>query len=193
MDWTIDWLIGWLVDCSMDWTIDWLIGWLVDCSMDWTIDWLIGWLFKKYFHRNWLFFKLNHCRNRIYGSEERIHSAKLNESEGKENSLLKAEAHKARLLEFDRTAAQRTKIIDDQADYYNENAFMTAEQRIAIREKEKELRAVRFASRKEKNRKFDLDIAGRAFKSQADEISDMYGDPGKKKNQFNFMNIPHIP
>ncbi|OQV21272.1 Activating signal cointegrator 1 [Hypsibius exemplaris] len=117
-------------------------------------------------------------RRKIYGAEElTLDFKEILKVGGKDASLSKAEAHKALLLEFDRTAAQRTKIIDDQADYYNENTFMTPEQRKAIREKEKELRAVRFASKLEKNRQFDLDIAGRKFRSQADETSDMYDDP----------------
>lgn len=118
-------------------------------------------------------------RRQIFGEEAlaRDFSQMLKPGTSGGNSNLEAaEAHKHRLLEFDRTAAQRTKVLDDQADYYNENVFMTPEQRRAVREKEKELRGARFQSKLEKNRKFNLDIAGREFKSQSEEIVDMYSE-----------------
>lgn len=76
------------------------------------------------------------------------------------DALVRAEEHRDKLLEYDRTAAQRTKIIDDQSDYFNESVFMTKEQREAIRKKEEDKRRSRFQSQLQKNRNFDLDVAG---------------------------------
>ena len=118
-------------------------------------------------------------RRQIYGEDAlaRDFNQMLKpDASGGNSNLEAAEAHKQRLLEFDRTAAQRTKVLDDQADYYNQNVFMTPEQRKAVREKEKELRGARFQSKLEKNRKFNLDIAGREFKSQSEETVDMYSE-----------------
>ena len=72
----------------------------------------------------------------------------------------KAEAQKNRLLEYDRTSEKRTKVIDDESDYFSVDAYkwMTPEQKSKLKEKEKELREKRHGSRLD--RKIDFDFAG---------------------------------
>ncbi|XP_055331473.1 activating signal cointegrator 1-like isoform X2 [Paramacrobiotus metropolitanus] len=97
----------------------------------------------------------------------------------KSDTLMKAEAQRDKLLEYDRTAAQRTRIIDDQADYYSEHAFMTKEEREAIRKKEAELRSQRFRSVLERKHNMSLDFAGRQVSFQKEDRGpdNMYADP----------------
>lgn len=54
------------------------------------------------------------------------------------SSELKAWQHKERLLKYDKDFAQRTKIFDDQADYYNKSSWLSEEQRLQAEEKEEE-------------------------------------------------------
>lgn len=77
-----------------------------------------------------------------------------------DEGLAKAIEHKNRLLEYDRTSERRTRVIDDNADYYSsDNKWLTLEQREMIRKKEQELRAEQHASRRQQ--KVTLDFAGR--------------------------------
>ncbi|EFX82942.1 hypothetical protein DAPPUDRAFT_315992 [Daphnia pulex] len=72
-----------------------------------------------------------------------------------------AMAHKEKLLEFDRTSEHRTRVIDDESDYFNadSNKWLNPKQRDALRTKEKELRDSRHGSRRQI--KVTLDFAGR--------------------------------
>lgn len=77
-----------------------------------------------------------------------------------DENLAKAIEHKNRLLEYDRTSERRTRVIDDNADYYSsDNKWLTLEQREMIRKKEEELRAEQHTSRRQQ--KVTLDFAGR--------------------------------
>ena len=72
----------------------------------------------------------------------------------------KAEAQKDRLLEYDQTSEQRTKVIDDESDYFATDVYkwMTPEQKSKLKEQE-ELREKRHGSRLD--RKIDFDFAGK--------------------------------
>ncbi|KAI9556441.1 hypothetical protein GHT06_016229 [Daphnia sinensis] len=72
-----------------------------------------------------------------------------------------AMAHKEKLLEFDRTSEHRTRVIDDESDYFNAdgNKWLNPKQRDALRAKERELRESRHGSRR--GMKVTLDFAGR--------------------------------
>ncbi|XP_045216561.1 activating signal cointegrator 1-like [Mercenaria mercenaria] len=76
-------------------------------------------------------------------------------------SYIKAEQHKEKLLEYDRTSVRRTQVIDDEADYFStdSNQWLSKEDREMLRKREEELRSQRHASRKD--RKITLDFAGR--------------------------------
>ncbi|XP_077554908.1 activating signal cointegrator 1 [Haemaphysalis longicornis] len=77
-----------------------------------------------------------------------------------DENLAKAIEHKNRLLEYNRTSERRTRVIDDNSDYYSsDNKWLTPEQRELIRKKEEELRAEQHASRRQQ--KVTLDFAGR--------------------------------
>ncbi|KAL4228260.1 Activating signal cointegrator 1 [Mactra antiquata] len=73
----------------------------------------------------------------------------------------KAEKHKEKLLEYDRTSVRRTQVIDDESDYFStdSNQWLSTADRELLRKREEELRSVRHASRKD--RKITLDFAGR--------------------------------
>jgi len=75
--------------------------------------------------------------------------------------LVKAQAHKDKLLEFDQNHTQRTHVIDDESDYYSTGtgSWRTEQEREALQKKEEELRAKRFGSRLD--RKITFDFAGR--------------------------------
>merc|ERR1711997_582102 len=83
----------------------------------------------------------------------------------------KAEAQKNRLLEYDRTSEKRTKVIDDESDYFSVDAYkwMTPEQKSKLKEKEKELREKRHGSRLD--RKIDFGFAGRRIVEAESELS----------------------
>ncbi|XP_060553293.1 activating signal cointegrator 1-like [Ruditapes philippinarum] len=76
-------------------------------------------------------------------------------------SYIKAEQHKEKLLEYDRTSVRRTQVIDDEADYFStdSNQWLTKDDREMLRKREEELRSQRHGSRKD--RKITLDFAGR--------------------------------
>lgn len=72
----------------------------------------------------------------------------------------KAVAHKEKLLDYDRTSAKRTQVIDDESDYFNTNSkWLNEEQRVLLEKKQEEVREKRFGSKIGKT--FTLDFAGR--------------------------------
>merc|ERR1711997_924270 len=85
----------------------------------------------------------------------------------------KAEAQKNRLLEYDRTSEKRTKVIDDESDYFSVDAYkwMTPEQKSKLKEKEKEIREKRHGSRLD--RKIDFDFAGRRIVEAESEFKNL--------------------
>ncbi|XP_043933424.1 activating signal cointegrator 1 [Protopterus annectens] len=88
--------------------------------------------------------------------------------------LEKAIKHKDKLLEFDRTSVSRTKVIDDESDYFStdSNQWLSKQEREALRKREEELRELRHASRLE--RKITLDFAGRKVVEEPSELSEYY-------------------
>jgi len=92
---------------------------------------------------------------------EQLRKQLLNDAAKYEESQAKAEAQKERLLEYDRTSEKRTKVIDDESDYFSVDAYkwMTEDQRKAFKAKEDQMRAKKHASRLD--RKLNFDFAGR--------------------------------
>ena len=76
-------------------------------------------------------------------------------------SKSKAENLKNKLLEYDRTSEKRTKVIDDESDYFavDSDKWLTQEQRKKLKEKEKAVHDQRHGSRL--NKKYTFDFAGR--------------------------------
>jgi len=95
-------------------------------------------------------------------------------SSSKESSdYQKAVEHKNKLLEFDKSSAKRTRVIDDECDYFSTNStkWMSSKERQVLQKKEQELLEKRHESRR--NKKVTLDFAGRKV-IEVDEVFDMY-------------------
>jgi len=105
--------------------------------------------------------------------------------------LAKAQAHKDKLLEFDKTHTKRTHVIDDESDYYSTGtgSWTTQEEKEALQKKEEELRAKRFGSRLD--RKITFDFAGRQILDDDDKDAAMQlysEDPLAEKTEINKKN-----
>lgn len=95
-------------------------------------------------------------------------------SSSKESSdYQKAVEHKNRLLEFDKSSAKRTRVIDDECDYFSTNStkWMSSKEKEALKNKEQALLDKRHEARR--NKKITLDFAGRKV-VEDDDIFDMY-------------------
>jgi len=76
------------------------------------------------------------------------------------SKLQRAIDHKNKLLDYDRTSAKRTQVIDDESDYFNTNSkWLNSNQRELLEKKQEEIREKRFGSKIGKT--FTLDFAGR--------------------------------
>merc|ERR1719228_502834 len=107
------------------------------------------------------------------------------------SGLAKAQAHKDKLLEFDKTHTKRTHVIDDESDYYSTGtgSWTTQEEKEALQKKEEELRAKRFGSRLD--RKITFDFAGRQILDDDDKIAAMQlysEDPLSEKSEISKKN-----
>lgn len=81
-------------------------------------------------------------------------------SQGKPAEIDAAVAQRNRLLEYDRTSERRTKVIDDESDYYSTNSvWLSDAERKKLKSQEDAERARKHASRKDA--RFTLDFAGR--------------------------------
>nr|XP_012234045.1 PREDICTED: activating signal cointegrator 1 [Linepithema humile] len=77
-------------------------------------------------------------------------------SKSLENSLKQRD----KLLEFDRNSARRTKVIDDESDYYQSNStWLTATEREKLQKQEADMQARKHASRL--NKRIAIDFMGR--------------------------------
>lgn len=98
-----------------------------------------------------------------------------------------------RLLEYDRTSEKRTRVIDDESDYFSiESVWLSPQERERLKQREEELRARRHRSRKDKP--LTLDIIGcRLVEScdlQSDDIMDENNDKGLPEISLaNYENI----
>jgi hypothetical protein len=100
-------------------------------------------------------------------------------------SLEKALEHRDKLLDFDRTSEKRTRVIDDEMDYFasDTNQWLSREERKALKSKEEDLHEMRHGSRR--NRKVTLDFAGRRVKDEVEEATySMYDDKQAFKSQL---------
>uniref|UniRef100_A0A4W3JGV2 Activating signal cointegrator 1 n=1 Tax=Callorhinchus milii TaxID=7868 RepID=A0A4W3JGV2_CALMI len=88
--------------------------------------------------------------------------------------LEKAIKHKDKLLEYDKTSARRTQVIDDESDYFTSdtNQWLSKQEREALRLRDEELRDLRHASRQ--TRKITIDFAGRQVLESEDHLDQYY-------------------
>lgn len=84
-----------------------------------------------------------------------------------------AEAYAKRLVEYDQNSAARTKVIDDQSDYYEieGNSWLSAEEKELLKKKQKEIEEAAEASRRKVIVTFDL--VGRKVIMNKDEASEL--------------------
>ncbi|KAL4121593.1 hypothetical protein QTP88_014078 [Uroleucon formosanum] len=84
----------------------------------------------------------------------------------------KALEHRNKLLEFDRTSAKRTNVIDDQMDYYSVNSgWLSSKQRKQLQKKEEERQEKKHGSKKTK--KITIDFAGRqVYEDNESDVED---------------------
>ena len=87
----------------------------------------------------------------------------------------KAELHKNTLLEYDKTSEKRTKVIDDESDYFatDTDKWQSEDERKKLKEREKEVWEQKHGSRL--NKKYTFDFAG---KTVVEAGLDIY-DPSK--------------
>lgn len=89
------------------------------------------------------------------------------------DSLQRAIDHKNKLLEFDKTSEKRTKVYDDESDYFSTNSkWLSETDREKLQKREEELRQKRFERGPQK---LTLDFAGRKV-IEAEEQANVY-DP----------------
>lgn len=93
-------------------------------------------------------------------------------------ALKEALARKERLLLFDRTSASRTRVLDDQGDYFTSHNWLSQKEREKAAEQER-LHREEAAQRRGARRqvKVSIDIMGRKVVEARDGSSDPEGDP----------------
>lgn len=92
-------------------------------------------------------------------------------SQKDEENLRKAVEHKNKLIDYDRTSAKRTQVIDDESDYFNTNSkWLSQQQKAQLENKEKEFRNKRFGS-KLNNQRFTIDFAGRKIFDEIESLN----------------------
>ncbi|KAK6639825.1 hypothetical protein RUM43_008100 [Polyplax serrata] len=92
---------------------------------------------------------------------------------GNPNQLEQALAQRNRLLEFDKTTAQRSKVIDDESDYFSStSSWLTKDERDRLQKKEEEAHAKKHVPRSERKYGFNLleqKVIEEAVDSEVDE------------------------
>ncbi|CAF0837268.1 unnamed protein product [Rotaria sordida] len=87
------------------------------------------------------------------------------------NDIAEAVAFKNKLIEFDRTSAQRTQVIDDAADYFDsDNKWLSKQQRIKL----EKLQAQMNEKKNPKNQKISIDFAGRRVYNETEQPGDRF-------------------
>ncbi|KAG8236962.1 hypothetical protein J437_LFUL016159, partial [Ladona fulva] len=118
------------------------------------------------------------CSNLVYSPDMDMPDvSEAQQQYFKSTKLDSAEWNKAieqrdRLLEYDRTSERRTKVIDDENDYFSLNsAWLTKEERDQLQRREMELKAKRDESRL--NKKITFDFSGRRLMEE-EGLNDVY-------------------
>ncbi|XP_075386980.1 activating signal cointegrator 1 isoform X2 [Tenrec ecaudatus] len=98
----------------------------------------------------------------------------LNQESRIKSGLEKAVKHKEKLLEFDRNSVRRTRVIDDESDYFasDSNQWLSKLEREALQKREEELRELRHASRLSK--KVTVDFAGRKILEEENPLAEYH-------------------
>jgi hypothetical protein len=127
-----------------------------------------------------------YCGNRVRlaytdGSTNDQELTAAEEIEVEQESQAEAEALRDRLVEFDRQAAKRTTVIDDQSDYFaiDSNAWLSDEERAELKRRQAEAEAAAEAAKKRMT--VTVDLLGRRvvmdnILEERDSIGDSIGD-----------------
>lgn len=105
--------------------------------------------------------------------KDQISAGEVKKALEREEQQRKAEEYKNKLLEFDRSSARRTKVIDDETDYYSSetNSWLSNKEKETLRQKEEAIRVAR--EERERQRLVTIDLAGRrVVESAFDEGED---------------------
>ncbi|KAL0277655.1 UNVERIFIED_CONTAM: hypothetical protein PYX00_004875 [Menopon gallinae] len=94
----------------------------------------------------------------------------------KAGGLEKALETRDRLLDYDKTSAQRTKVIDDEGEYFSSSSpWLSKQEREYLQKKEEEAHQKKHASRLQK--KFTIDFAGRTVEEDSEQFdADYYAE-----------------
>lgn len=138
---------------------------------------------KEYINRGTK--KSEALHNKLLHSKK-VHDNKENEIKPLSKGLQKAIEHKNKLLEFDKTSEKRTKVFDDESDYFYSNSkWINPADREKLQQYEEKLKIKKYDR---SNQKFTIDLLGR--KVVADQEQKIY-DPEDEvlKAIFQDMNI----
>ncbi|CAF1307978.1 unnamed protein product [Adineta steineri] len=92
------------------------------------------------------------------------------------NDIAQAVAFKNKLIEFDRTSAQRTQVIDDAADYFDSNnKWLSKNQRTKLEKLQSQLNH----QKNQKNQKITIDFAGRRVTNDPEAKNDRFYDEAR--------------
>ena len=104
----------------------------------------------------------------------------------KEQGLSDATHHRDKLLEFDKTSVRRTKVIDDQSDYFSvDSQWINEKERALLKEREKQY----LEAKHSRNTKITLNFAGRRVIEEDDPVDlvEEYTAP------VGYIGIPNLP
>jgi len=92
------------------------------------------------------------------------------------NDIAQAVAFKNKLIEYDRTSAQRTQVIDDAADYFDSNnKWLSKKQRVKLEKLQNQIDE----KKKTKNQKITIDFAGRRIYNDGEKPNDRFYDEAR--------------
>ncbi|XP_011301424.1 activating signal cointegrator 1 [Fopius arisanus] len=113
-------------------------------------------------------------------NQQNVLSTNSKNSDNLYNKLMEQKPSKAalkqrdKLLEFDRNSAKRTRVIDDESDYYqsSNSVWLSKEERAEMERREAEMKERKYGSRLEK--KFTVDIFGRQVVEEEDDSEEIF-------------------
>lgn len=116
---------------------------------------------------------------RLIGKASEDSNVLKKNTKGNTSELQKAVEHKNKLLEFDRTVQRRTKVIDDQSDYFTlDNRWLSQEEREAIMKRDNEIKTKKEALRGKTTVTFDF--AGRRIIEERENYEHLKDDDLQK-------------
>ncbi|XP_067931786.1 activating signal cointegrator 1-like [Watersipora subatra] len=104
----------------------------------------------------------------------------------------KAKEHKDRLIHFDQTSVRRTKVIDDESDYFaTDSRWISPEERERLQRKKDAIQSKKHASRRQE-RTITFDFAGRQLVDSAFDMKELENSLAADAQSFD-EDITNIP